>query len=247
MLALEQDRALPYPAPGDPAVAAARAFEQALAEEGVPVRVADDGDVERVELAGNATGPVLAEVESAPLFDVLALALTTSDNAMIEQLARQAAVAAGVDTDQDAVNAWVLSALSDSYQLDIDGAVLADASRLSDGTVLPVRLVADVLVKGASGRYPSFQSVLTGLPIAGYSGTLADRFVQDSAASGLGVVRAKTGSLPSVTSLAGTITTADGRLLVFALSVNDVGPGSDAVEARAVIDALVSQFSGCGC
>ncbi|MGC1209093.1 MAG: D-alanyl-D-alanine carboxypeptidase [Ornithinimicrobium sp.] len=248
MLALEQDRALPYdPAPGDPAVAAARAFEQALADEGVSVRVADDGDVERVELAGNATGAVLAEVESAPLRDVLALALTTSDNAMIEQLARQAAVAAGVDTDQDAVNAWVLSALSDSYQLDIDGAVLADASGLSDGTVLPVRLVADVLVKGASGRYPSFQSVLTGLPIAGYSGTLADRFVQDSAASGLGVVRAKTGSLPSVTSLAGTITTADGRLLVFALSVNDVGPGSDAVEARAVIDALVSQFAGCGC
>lgn len=248
MLALEQDRALPYdPAPRDPAVSAARAFEQALIEEGVDVRVADDGDVERVEETSTSTGSVLAEVESAPLRDVLALALTTSDNAMVEQLSRQAAVASDVDTDQDAVNAWVLSALSDHYELDTDGAVLADTSGLSDGTVLPMRLVADALVTGASGRYPSFQSVLTGLPIAAYSGTLADRFVQDSAEAGRGVVRAKTGSLPSVTALAGTITTADGRLLIFALSVNDVGPGSDAVEARAVIDALVSQFAGCGC
>ncbi len=248
MLALEEDRALPYdPAPRDPAQSAARAFEQALIDEGVDVRVAQDGDVERVEGASSATGSVLAEVESAPLRDVLALALTTSDNAMIEQLTRQAAVASGVDTDQDAVNAWVLSALSDYYELDTDGAVLADTSGLSAGTMLPMRLVADVVVNGASGRYPSLQSVLTGLPIAAYSGTLADRFVQDSAAPGRGVVRAKTGSLPSVTSLAGTITTLDGRLLVFALSLNDVGSGGAAVEARAVVDALVAQFAGCGC
>ncbi|MGB3762893.1 MAG: D-alanyl-D-alanine carboxypeptidase/D-alanyl-D-alanine-endopeptidase, partial [Ornithinimicrobium sp.] len=259
MLALEQDRALPYdPAPRDPALSAARAFERALVDAGVEVKTSGSEAIERVEAPRGADpgaesdqqpspGAVLAEVESAPLRDVLALALTTSDNAMVEQLARQAAVASGEDTDQAAVNAWVLSTLDDFYGVDTDGAVLADTSGLSDGTQLPMRLVADVLVSGASGRYPAFQSVLTGLPIAGYSGTLADRFGQDVASEGRGVVRAKTGSLPSVTSLAGTVTTADGRLLVFALSVNDVGSGGAEVEARAVIDQLVSHFAGCGC
>ncbi|MGB7426058.1 MAG: D-alanyl-D-alanine carboxypeptidase [Ornithinimicrobium sp.] len=257
MLALEQDRALPYdPAPRDPGLSAARAFEQALADAGI--EVATSGDIERVEAPNGpdpgtdsdqepSTGAVLAEVESAPLRDVLALALTTSDNAMVEQLARQAAVASGEDTDQETVNAWVLATLDDFYAVDTDGAVLADTSGLSDGTRVPMRLVADVLVSGASGRYPALQSVLTGLPIAGYSGTLADRFGQDVASEGRGVVRAKTGSLPSVTSLAGTVTTADGRLLVFALSVNDVGSGGAEVEARAVIDELVSHLAGCGC
>ncbi|MGB3594368.1 MAG: D-alanyl-D-alanine carboxypeptidase, partial [Ornithinimicrobium sp.] len=257
MLALEQDRALPYdPAPRDPGLSAARAFEQALADAGI--EVATSGDIERVEAPNGpdpgtdsdqepSPGAVLAEVESAPLRDVLALALTTSDNAMVEQLARQAAVASGEDTDQETVNAWVLATLDDFYAVDTDGAVLADTSGLSDGTRVPMRLVADVLVSGASGRYPALQSVLTGLPIAGYSGTLADRFGQDVASEGRGVVRAKTGSLPSVTSLAGTVTTADGRLLVFALSVNDVGSGGAEVEARAVIDELVSHLAGCGC
>ncbi len=258
MLALEQDRALPYdPAPRDPALSAAQAFEQALVDEGVEIGVSG---IERVEAPSTpesdsasastpepAPGAVLAEVESAPLRDVLALALTTSDNAMVEQLARQAAVASGEDSDQESVNAWVLATLGDSYALDIEDAVLADTSGLSDGTQVPMRLMADVLVSGASGRYPAFQSVLTGLPIAAYSGTLADRFGQDSAAEGRGVVRAKTGSLPSVTSLAGTVTTADGRLLVFALSVNDVGSGGAEVEARAVIDELISQLADCGC
>ncbi|MGB3830082.1 MAG: D-alanyl-D-alanine carboxypeptidase, partial [Ornithinimicrobium sp.] len=92
MLAMEQDRALPYdPAPADPAMSAARTFRAALIEQGVEVAGGDSGDVERVEASPDATADpaaptVLAQVESAPVRDVLALALTTSDNAMIEQL-----------------------------------------------------------------------------------------------------------------------------------------------------------------
>ncbi len=247
MLALESARALPgSPAPADPTMEAAKTFQQALEDEGVSlsttkIRAAAEPSPEQGDQ------PPLAGVESAPLRDVLALALATSDNAMVEQLSRQGAVAAGVSPNQKDVNTWVVDTMSDYYELDIDGAELADTSGLSDGTMLPMRLVADVLAAGASGAYPSLQSVLDGLPIAGYNGTMRDRFGADAAGSGLGVVRAKTGSLPSVTSLAGTLTTRDGRLLVFALTTNDVEDGPGQVEARAAIDALVSSLADCGC
>lgn len=247
MLALESARAVPgSPAPADPTTQAAKTFQQALEDEGVPlststIRAAVEPSAEQ------DSPPPLARVESAPLRDVLALALATSDNAMVEQLSRQGAVAAGVSPEQEAVNAWVLATMSDYYHLDVDGADLADTSGLSDGTMLPMRLVADVLAAGASGAYPSLQSVLDGLPIAGYNGTMRDRFRAEVADSGLGVVRAKTGSLPSVTSLAGTLTTRDGRLLVFALTTNDVQDGPGPIAARAAIDELISTLADCGC
>lgn len=244
MLALESARAVPgRPAPADPTMQAAEAFAQALDDQGVARSTTKIG----VATESAQDSSPLASVESAPVRDVLALALATSDNAMVEQLSRQGSVAAGGGARQKDVNAWVVDTLRDFYNLDVEGATLADTSGLSDGTKLPMRLVADVLAAGASGAYPSLQSVLDGLPVAGYNGTMYDRFLGDSARSGLGVVRAKTGSLPSVTSLAGTVTTADGRLLVFSLTTNDVEGGPGPVEARAAIDAMVADLADCGC
>lgn len=245
MLGLQQDRAVPFdPSPADPPVVAAEAFRDALAEAGVDVQ---DREVVRTEAVDSDTADVLGEVQSAPVRDVLALALASSDNAMIEQLARQAAVRDGVASDQDSVNAWVLDRLEAAYGLDVAGTRLADTSGLSDGTQVPMRLVADVVVAGADGSHPGLQEVFTGLPIAGYTGTLFDRFLLDDAQAGVGVVRAKTGSLPGTSALAGTVVTADGRLLAFALTATDVGSDGAALEARAVIDAMVADLASCGC
>ncbi len=267
MLGLEQSRALPYdPSPPDPAMVAAQSFRTSLTSAGLDVA---SGPIERVDSdtqatpeAGEPVGvdpqagssasqpasmPVLAEVESAPLRDVLALALATSDNAMIEQLSRQGALATGAQTDQDSVNAWVLATLRDSYGIDTSSARLADTSGLSDGTQVPMQMISQTLVAGTSGRHPALQSTLSGLPIAGLTGTLTDRFAAASATQGRGVVRAKTGSLPQVTSLAGTLSTKDGRMLVFALSSNDVDSGAAGSEATVVIDDLVADLAACGC
>jgi D-alanyl-D-alanine carboxypeptidase/D-alanyl-D-alanine-endopeptidase (penicillin-binding protein 4) len=67
--------------------------------------------------------------------------------------------------------------------------------------------------------------------------------VQSDAA---GVVRAKTGSLPGVTSLAGNVLTADGRELLFVVMA-DEAPGPGQWGARAGIDAFVATLAGCGC
>ncbi len=63
------------------------------------------------------------------------------------------------------------------------------------------------------------------------------------AAAGRGVVRAKTGTLTGVSSLAGVVTDADGRLLVFALMSNGAGPGT----VRPLLDAIAAELSRCGC
>ncbi len=245
MLGLAQDRALPgNPSPSDPPMVAAQAFADALREAGVPV---DERPLKRTKNVETSSARTLGQVESAPVRDVLSLALETSDNAMVEQLARLAAVQAGAGVGQDAVNAWVLDRLRKDYGIETDGARLADTSGLSDGNAVPVRVVADTLMAGATGRHPAFQSVLGGLPIAGYTGTLNDRFIHDRAAAGLGVVRAKTGSLPGVTALAGTIVTEDDRLLVFAVSATDLGEGGAVLEARAVVDAMIADVASCGC
>lgn len=243
MLGLAADRALPFePSTPDPAMEVADVLAQALGDEGVNVA---SGDIRRAP-AAEAGGPI-AMVESAPLAEVLGVGLRTSDNAMLEQLARQAALRAGESADQDAVNAWVVGQVENAYGVDVTGVDLADTSGLSDGSTIPVRVLGDLLVEGASGDQPAFESILDELPIAAFNGTLFDRFLTDAAAQGRGVVRAKTGSLPEVTALAGYIVTDDGRLLAFALTANDVGIGTEFLNARAQIDAVLADVANCGC
>ncbi|MGD8149186.1 D-alanyl-D-alanine carboxypeptidase/D-alanyl-D-alanine-endopeptidase [Ornithinimicrobium sp. Y1694] len=194
-------------------------------------------------------GTELAAGESAPVRDVLAHALATSDNAMVEQLVRQAADAAGLPTDRASVTDWIRQVAQEDYGVDVTGMRIADASGLSDGTRIPVAAVADVLVAGANGSHPELQEVLAagGLPIAGYTGTLSTRFHLPVHAPAIGNARAKTGSLPNVTSLAGTVVTRDGRLLVFAMTADRIGEDGAVLEARSVLDEVVAELARCGC
>lgn len=104
----------------------------------------------------------------------------------------------------------------------------------------------------AEPGHPAVAGMFAGLPVAGWSGTLTDRYreqgangtVADGAASlgpGAGVVRAKTGSLTGVNTLAGLVVTADGRLLAFALLSEDSGVSG------AALDEIAGALAGCGC
>lgn len=246
MLGLQQHRAIPYdPSPRDPAQAAAIRFRAELTERGVVVGGGPRTEVPRLTAPEGAD--LLAEVESAPARDVLAEAMASSDNGMVEQLARQAALADGADGDPATVRDWVVEKVA-SYGIDTAGVVLADVSGLSDGSSIPVRVLGDLLILGADGSHPELQDVLGELPIAGYSGTLWDRFALERQAPAVGVARAKTGSLPGVTSLAGLVVTRDGRLLAYAAIADGVGSdGTSALEARSVLDSIVAELARCGC
>jgi serine-type D-Ala-D-Ala carboxypeptidase/endopeptidase (penicillin-binding protein 4) len=83
--------------------------------------------------------------------------------------------------------------------------------------------------------------LLSGLPVAGYDGTLFDR---GEAGAAPGTVRAKTGTLLGVHALAGTVVTADERLLAFAVVAD--GSGSE-VAAENGLDDVAAALAGCGC
>jgi len=241
MLGLSTQR----PAPGraastDPALSTARAFGRALGADGITVGSAID------RAASPEAAPDLGEVRSAPVADLTALALGDSDNALTESLARQAAVQAGRSTSFTAVAAWVKESVA-SRGVAVDGVTLIDTSGLSTGTLIPVRVIGDLLALAAGGKHPALQDVVARLPVAGLTGTLAGRFGRGPAHSAAGLARAKTGTLTGVAALAGTVVDRGGRLLTFAILADRVPPGVGTLTARAALDRFVATLAACGC
>jgi D-alanyl-D-alanine carboxypeptidase/D-alanyl-D-alanine-endopeptidase (penicillin-binding protein 4) len=219
----------------DPALSAAQTFAQRLTSHGV--RVA--GPVARA--VAPADPVVLAEVKSAPVSDVVGFMLRVSDNNVAEALARLVALDVGrPGAFPDAAGA-VLDQVS-LLGLDTSAARLVDGSGLGDGSSFPPSLLTGLLSKAAAPDHPELRPLLEGLPIAGLTGTLSDRFAKQPAAAGL--VRGKTGNLLGVTTLAGTVVDADGRLLAFAMMADDV-PAN--VPARAALDDVAARIASCGC
>jgi D-alanyl-D-alanine carboxypeptidase/D-alanyl-D-alanine-endopeptidase (penicillin-binding protein 4) len=87
--------------------------------------------------------------------------------------------------------------------------------------------------------------VVTGLPVAGFSGSLGYRF-KDKAAAGLGLVRAKTGTLTGVHGLAGIALTRS-RQAMFFVAVADEVALPQTLEARADLDRAAAALTTCGC
>lgn len=186
-------------------------------------------------------GSVLASVQSAPLTTVIARTLAFSDNLAAEVLLRQAALAAGrpgsfVGASQT-LTAWLKA-----NGLWSDGMVIVDASGLAPKN----RVTAGVLAKAISLslRTERLLPVAAGLPVAGQSGTLKERFDDKSERAGVGRVHAKTGTLRGVASLAGWVTTADGARLIFAFVGNATATQTGAYNW---LDRSASVLAGCGC
>jgi D-alanyl-D-alanine carboxypeptidase/D-alanyl-D-alanine-endopeptidase (penicillin-binding protein 4) len=88
--------------------------------------------------------------------------------------------------------------------------------------------------------------VLSGLPVAGFNGTLAARYRDPTTRAAAGRVRAKTGTLNNVTTLAGVVMTESGQLLVFAASADQVPSPSVGTAAR-LLDRGITAVEKCGC
>lgn len=222
----------------DPSEVAAATFARRLAEEGITV----SGSI--VPARAPAALDLVAAVQSAPLDVVVQHVLELSDNEAAEVLLRHTAIASGRPGSFKAGAAAVEAALAD---LDIDAsrATIYDGSGLSRRDVVPVGVLVDVLQAALSPDHPELRVVAVGLPVAGFTGSLGYRFVHRSPA-GLGVVRAKTGTLTGVHALAGLVTTADGELLLFA-AVSDRVPVIRTLDARAQLETIASLLAGCGC
>ncbi|MFI5548657.1 D-alanyl-D-alanine carboxypeptidase/D-alanyl-D-alanine-endopeptidase [Streptomyces sp. NPDC051738] len=216
----------------DPAKDAATKFASFLADHGI--KTTAPGPSKATNRAES-----LAEVSSPPLSALVERMLTNSDNDIAEHLARQTAVASGERADFDGADQAIRAQLG-KLGLPVSGAVFKDGSGLNRDDRLTADLLTALLAKAADPAHPELRATLTGLPVAGFTGTLAGRYADGAA----GIVRAKTGTLTGVNTLAGTVVDQDGRLLAFAFLATNT---TDAGAAQSALDRTATALASCGC
>ncbi|WP_340560250.1 D-alanyl-D-alanine carboxypeptidase/D-alanyl-D-alanine endopeptidase [Streptomyces sp. GSL17-111] len=226
----------PAPRAADPAEAAADRFAALLAERDVTTRTTAKAKAPR-------DARELAVSRSAPLSALVERMLTRSDNDLAEALARHTATAVGESADFDGARAATADVLG-GLELPVDGARFADGSGLSRDSRLTATFLASLLATAAHPDHPELRPVLTGLPVAGFTGTLGGRYTGETTRDAAGLIRAKTGTLTGVNALAGTVVDADGRLLSFAFLTTG---SQERAAAHAALDRLAATVAACGC
>ncbi len=192
--------------------------------------------------AAPAAARVLGTVHSAPYATLVAQMLMESDNVIAECLGRLVARAVGQAPTFAGAAAGIRIAVR---RLGIDpGAGMVDASGLAARDRLSPATLARLLAAIARDRTGDLGDVVAGLPVAGWSGSLQDRYLAGTPGAAAGLVRAKTGTLTGVSALAGLVHDAAGRLLAFSF-IADRTASTPAAEAA--LDVLAADLARCIC
>jgi D-alanyl-D-alanine carboxypeptidase/D-alanyl-D-alanine-endopeptidase (penicillin-binding protein 4) len=224
-----------------PAADAAAAFARFLRRDGIHV-----------------TGPVtagrrprhpatVAAARSPELSAIVGWMLRESNNVIAEDLARQVALHTGKPASFRGAAAAVTATLGTLGAG--RGIHLVDGSGLSPLDLVTPGALAAVVRLAAVGGPDALRAAVTGMPVAGFSGTLApgQSVFGSFGPRALGMVRAKTGNLTKVASLAGIVEDASGRVLAFAFMADQIPKGSMLPAAAGTIDAMATALAGCGC
>lgn len=220
----------------DPARTAAKRFVELLKADGVTARLGSNAK------AGNGATEI-ARVESPTMSTLVQQMLTDSNNDLAESLAHlvglkstgRASFATGASATIQAVSELGISTV---------GMKLVDGSGLSRGNRIAPTTLASLISAAAGDQADELWPISAGLPVAGLTGTLADRFDAKAMKQAVGYVRAKTGSLNDTVALAGSVRDRDGRVLVFAVLANNI---PSVAAARATVDKIANQLAKCGC
>lgn len=222
---------------GNPTFWFASVFRHQLQRQGIEV----DGDAWDIDdvlpQPQREAAPVLYTHRSRPLGDIVQPLLKESINVYAEAVMRLNSPPGQLPTNDAAL---------ERFNQRLDGwGVPPGAQQLIDGSGLSRRdtISADALLVVLRHMYePALSSpFMTALPVAGVDGSLRERMRNTPAA---GNVRAKTGTMSNIRSLAGYATTVDGERLAFVAMVNNFeGTGAMANEALDAIAIALASFT----
>ncbi len=212
----------------DPTRYAAEVFRTLLAQEGVRIR----GGLAFAQVP--VTARMLVSHDSMPLVDVIRLMNKHSDNniaeTVLKTLGAESKTTPGPATWADAQTALQ----AELAALGVQGAPrVENGSGLYASTAVSAHQLLAVLA-GAHADYRIGPDLVASLPAAGFDGTLARRMRGTPAE---GRIRAKTGTLDKVISLAGYAATTQNRVLGFAIVANDIPAGQRSV-VRQMMDEM---------
>ncbi len=217
----------------DPADFSARLFRELLEERGVTIY--GHARTRHTELAatqtfsvtsmasggGDSTRPpiptplVLASYQSQPLVQDLRVINKVSQNLhaelMLRLLGKEKGNSGSIEGGLEVLRGFLVNA-----GIKADQFAFYDGSGLSREDLVTPQAIVTML--GYSAKQPWGKAYRDTLPVAGVDGSLADRFRNTV---GAGVVRAKTGSLTHVYTLAGYATTRSGDHIAFSIMTNN--------------------------
>ncbi len=222
----------------DPSLAAAQAFAAGLRAAGLRVV----GDPQRVVVRPGAEE--LASVESAPLSEIAERILDVSDNEGSEVVAHQVGLAVSGTGSFEAGAAAVLDTLG-GLGIDVSGDEVYDGSGLSRRNRVATTTLLALIQHAAGPDGAALRNLVTGLPVAGFTGSLTYRFAEGPAVA-RGLVRAKTGTLTGVHALAGIAVGRDGEPMAFVFGA-DRSPPVKKVDAQEALDRAAAALAACRC
>ncbi|MCC5951240.1 MAG: D-alanyl-D-alanine carboxypeptidase/D-alanyl-D-alanine-endopeptidase [Acidimicrobiia bacterium] len=214
--------------PGDPPLLAAETLLTYLDDRGIEVT----GEA-RTGVAPAGT-TVVAALEAPSLDEVFDEVLGWSRNAAAELLLKELGVAVG-GRGTTSEGLAVVQEILVGHGLPLEGVHMVDGSGLDETNQMTCRFLVDLLA--ITEDQPL---IADSLSVAGVNGTLTQRMVGSPAE---GRVRAKTGTLNLVLSLAGYVDTLEGRTLTFAFIVNippEGAPEATTLQQDRLMEALVA-------
>src|SRR6266404_5158673 len=189
------------------------------------------------------TPPVeIASIQSPPFSLIASHTLKPSQNLYTEIILRTLGKLTSIGPSQTNEEAGLIVVRNFLRQAGANESDLAlnDGSGLSRNDMITANATVQLLTFMSKHKY--FAQFRDALPIAGVDGTLRTRMRGTPAEGNL---RAKTGSLSSVASLSGYVTTAAGEHLVFSMMLNNY-PDAGALRRDSIdaIGILLASFAG---
>lgn len=160
----------------------------------------------------------IAAISSAPLGKIIEHLTLWSDNLVADRLADAAARKVGNPTTGKGLTATYKDVLT-GLGVTSEGLKVRDGSGLSKKNQVSARMIVELLMTIRNDS--RFSPIYEGLPIAGKTGTLGNRF--EKAPEAKGKVRAKTGWVNNSVTLAGFVTSGE-KEYAFAILADGITP-----------------------